>query len=122
MNDTIARILGVLNDVLCLGCVLWIILTKRFPHKAKDAQYYHLTRVLLPACLLHYSGVVCSILKDKLCGTSSSFFLFLLCLDTYLIFDIILRIHRRRKFLQETEVEANNCRCLPTETEDDRNH
>lgn len=119
MSDTALSILNILQPLFSPASILWLILSKHIPHKTEDEYYFQMTRSILPGLLLHYLGVALEIFLSRYEPNSfSKAYYILLCLDTFLLFDVINHIIQRRKY-QNEKAEEDVSNRLPESHDDD---
>lgn len=119
MFETVLSFLSFLQPLFAPASVLWLILSKHMPHYTEDDPCFQLTHSILPGILLHYLGIALKIFLSHYESTSfSKVYYILLCLDTFLLFDVVSHIIQIRKY-HNVKSENEVSTCLPDSHDDD---
>ncbi len=99
MSETMLRIIRIIQPLCCLACIAWLMFVPRRRPPTLENLYYNLTKINLPSILCHYISVSIAIIEHRLNDRPEALYLALLCLDTFVIEDLILKILRLRRRL-----------------------
>ena len=119
MNDHLLTAMHIAQSLLNLLGILWLMLGMRNKDRTRKGYYDRLTRVHLPSSLCIYTALLLGVLTCRMQQSSDLFYLIMLCLETLLIEDMIVRALSLRQELSDACSEGDTQVLPPQYDKDD---
>ena len=105
MIDQLVAILHVAQSLLNMLGIFWLMLGMRKKIRCPKDYYLRLTRVHLPSSACIYTALLLGVLICRMQQRSDFLYLILICLETLMIEDIIVRALSLRHVLDDTSAQ-----------------